>query len=250
MFGDYLTALRSYATLSTEARTRVAERLSAFVGIAPAALLKSNLRVAAFRDSLLREEKMEVGQYDSRFTLPLVASARQAVSDDPAMAQYTPAFIVAGNIYFREELKADFDVPYVAIEWARANMIWDYGRGPGLGAGPGPRDTTASDTARAQSGRPTPVRDQNFSNDLARAMRRNPDLRLFIGTGYYDLTTTIGAARELLARSPIDQNRVLLRDYESGHMPYLGAESLKQIATDVRQFIKSASVPNRARPRE
>ena len=261
--GEYFTAI-SDSSLSADARRRIAERLSQFVGIAPSTLLAADLRLTSrlFQDSLLRAEKLQVGAYDSRYTLPLAASGGDAVSDDPAMGQYVPGFVAVGSEYFRNELKADFGVPYVAIEWATVNRVWDWGRGgPGTAgrgasgrgasadtaqAGRGGGDTPATDGRGGRGGRGPTARDQNFTNDLATAMRRNPDLRLFVGTGYYDLVTTIGSAQETIGRSPIDRQRVTFRNYESGHMPYLGPENRRKLATDVRQFVTSASAPRRA----
>jgi carboxypeptidase C (cathepsin A) len=256
--GDYFSAI-SKPSLSSEERSRIAERMSQFVGIAPSTLVAADLRLSSrlFQDSVLRVEKLQVGAYDGRYTLPLAGSGGDPVSDDPAMGQYVPGFVAVGSEYFRNELKADYGVPYVAIEWATVNRVWDWGRGGGP-SGRGGRAGSPADSAQAgrdstastaegraggRGGRGAAGRDQNFTNDLATAMRRNPDLRLFVGTGYYDLVTTIGSAQETIARSPIDRQRVTFRNYESGHMPYLGPENRRKLAADVRQFIASASKP-------
>ncbi len=86
------------------------------------------------------------------------------------MGQYVPGFVAAYNSYASNELGVAIDDTYQAIAFRAVNAPWDYGRGPGGGA------------------------DKNFATDLAVAMRRNPQLRLMVGTGYYDLVTTLGSA--------------------------------------------------------
>ena len=68
-------------------------------------------------------------------------------------------------------------------------------------------------------------------------MRRNPDMRLFFGTGLYDLVTVAGNVRYTLAQSNLPLNRVTVKEYRSGHMPYLGEESAAQLEADMRAFI-------------
>ena len=68
-------------------------------------------------------------------------------------------------------------------------------------------------------------------------MRRNPSLRVFFASGLFDLCTTAGNARYLATHSHLDPARVLIREYPSGHMAYLGEESARLLGEDLRQFI-------------
>ena len=69
-------------------------------------------------------------------------------------------------------------------------------------------------------------------------MRRNPQLRVLVGTGYFDLVTTLGAAEEAVALSGMDMDRVSQLTYTSGHMPYMGKRSRAKLASDVRAFLR------------
>jgi carboxypeptidase C (cathepsin A) len=60
---------------------------------------------------------------------------------------------------------------------------------------------------------------------------------VFVGTGWYDLVTTAGAAEHALAHSGIARERVVFRNYASGHMPYLGPDSRRALADDIRRFV-------------
>ena len=54
-----------------------------------------------------------------------------------------------------------------------------------------------------------------------------------------DLCTTAGNARYLATHSNLDQNRVTIGEYPSGHMAYLGKESFDLLAKDMRAFFES-----------
>jgi carboxypeptidase C (cathepsin A) len=218
---EFVQALYAGARLPSGERQRLAERIAALTGLAASLVLENDLQVSAetFAKSLLQETGQQVGHYDSRFVLPLAASANDPVADDPAMGQYVPAFVAALNLHMRDELGVDLDLPYLAIEFHKINARWDYGAGPGVFS---PRD---------------------HAPDLAAAMRRNPALQLFVGTGWYDLATSVGDAEYMVAHAGFPRERVTLRQYESGHMPYLGPDSRRELAADLREFITQASRP-------
>src|SRR5690606_24960540 len=85
--GPFLTALVAGARLPERDRQEVAATLSGLVGIPAARLLELDLRLdgTTFGTELLREEGLQVGAYDSRYTLPAAASGGDPVADDPAM---------------------------------------------------------------------------------------------------------------------------------------------------------------------
>ena len=212
----YLTALYAGAALPEAEREAVAERLSALLGLPKGAVLANNLRLSpgAFARMLLAGENRQAGLYDARFTLPLAPNGNDPVADDPAMGQYVPGFVAAWSRYARETLKVTLDMTYEPIAFRSVNARWDCGFGPGVPVG------------------------RNYATDLAVAMRRNPSLRLLVGTGYYDLVTTLGAAEYTVRHAGIPLEAVTFREYESGHMPYLGAASRAELAADVRAFVQ------------
>lgn len=216
---DYVRALFAGSTLSEAERERVASSLARITGLAPATWLEHDLRIGPgrFAELLLKDDGLRIGLYDSRYTLQRQAGGGDPVVDDPAMGQYTPGFVAALNQYLVTELKVDPPGEYVPIAWTDVNFRWDWGAGPGVHV---PQDHTA---------------------ELATAMVRNPSLHVFIGAGYFDLVTTLGAAEYAIAHAAIPRDRVSLRGYPSGHMPYLGEDSARQLAADLRTFIREAS---------
>lgn len=213
--GEYRDALYAGWDLDADERRQIAERLAGLVGLSADEILELNLRVPnrGYAERLLAGVGKEVGMYDSRFVLPLENDGNDPVADDPAMGQYVPGYVAAVNLYLRRELGVELDRSYDAIEFRSVNARWDYGHGPGVPSS------------------------RNFTEDLATAARRNPALRIFVGTGYYDLVTTLGAAEYTLAHSGIERERVQFRNYESGHMPYLGPDSRRALADDIRRFV-------------
>jgi carboxypeptidase C (cathepsin A) len=218
----YLNALYAGSTLSTAERDAIVTRLAALTGLTPAVIRDNNLRISTnvFAQELLRDQGKQVGIYDGRYTLPLASSGKDPVADDPAMGQYVPGFVIACNMYIRDELGVKIDEEYQAIAFKSVNAKWDYGRGPGASS------------------------DINYANDLAIAMRRNPQMRLMIGEGYYDLITTLGSAEYTVAHAGIPLHATEMHLYPSGHMPYLGAESREALAHDVRAFITAGNSAN------
>ena len=69
------------------------------------------------------------------------------------------------------------------------------------------------------------------------AARRNPEFRLYMAVGLFDLVTTPGYARALENQLDMPLERIVRREYTSGHMPYLGEESIKAMTADMRDFI-------------
>ena len=208
---QYIPALYAGARLPQAQRLAVAQELASLTGISAQRVLELDLRLTAdvVMKELLREEGLEVGGYDARFTLPLKASGGDVVADDPAMGQYVPLYVGVLDKYMRESLGVQAPRAYNAIEFTRINSV--FWKGPPLS--------------------------QNHAASLATAMRRNPQLRLLVGTGYFDLVTTLGSAESTVALNGMDAQRVTMVEYRSGHMPYIGKQSRAQLARDVRAFV-------------
>lgn len=68
-------------------------------------------------------------------------------------------------------------------------------------------------------------------------MAANPRFRLMLGTGVFDTTTTIGAARYLADQAAYPRERIVLKEYEGGHMTYSNPDARTAMAQDLRAFI-------------
>jgi carboxypeptidase C (cathepsin A) len=74
------------------------------------------------------------------------------------------------------------------------------------------------------------------SPDLARALRRNPHLKVFVASGRYDLGTPYSASDWSLAQldAPADvRARVQHHYYDAGHMMYTRDADLSKLKSDL-----------------
>jgi len=78
------------------------------------------------------------------------------------------------------------------------------------------------------------------SPDLARALRRNPHLKVLAASGRYDLGTPYSASDWSLAQLDVPgevRGRVSHRYYDAGHMMYTRQADLAQLQADVAAWL-------------
>jgi carboxypeptidase C (cathepsin A) len=84
----------------------------------------------------------------------------------------------------------------------------------------------------------------NVLPDLATAMKRNPDLKVMINGGYFDVSTPYYEGwfeTHHLPIPPALQGNLEYHYYESGHMVYAHAPSLKALHDNVAAFVRKTS---------
>jgi carboxypeptidase C (cathepsin A) len=208
---DYGAALFAGSRLPEPQRNAIAARLSSYTGLSADFILKHHLRLDnnQFVAELLHERNLDVGKYDGRYTMPHIAGGADPVADDAAMTQYTPGYVAAFNEYIESELAVTLSDRYEVIAFRAVNAHWNW------------------------DGSPSDLR----SGELAAAMRRNPSLKLFVGSGYYDLVTPFADAQYTVDHADIPSERITVKNYESGHMVYLGDAPAHAFARDLREFL-------------
>jgi carboxypeptidase C (cathepsin A) len=224
---DYAQALIKGNNLSAEERQRVAARLSAYTGIPVAYLLKSNLRIeyGAFQKELLADQETTVGTLDTRFLGATLDPLSKVASYDPQSAAISAAYVAAFNSYVRGTLRYGEGTEFKSGIDIYGD--WDYKHQP-----PG-------------ADKPL-IALPNVLPDLAVAMKQNPDLKVMVNGGYYDVSTPYFAGKFEMRHLPVPQT--LLRNveyhyYESGHMVYAHEPSLVAIHDNVADFIRRTSSP-------
>ena len=215
---ELLPALAAGAELPHDERRAIAVRLAEILALDVQVVLDHDLRIPPTQYArLVREHAGEhVGLYDSRYTLPAEGAGHDAVTDDPGMGQYAPAFLGTIERYLHEELGYVTDEDYRGIAFADVYANWDYGDG-----------ADAPKTGALE--------------ELAAVLRRDRRFEVLIGVGDYDLVTTSASTEFAVARCQVDRSRVHLHRYASGHMPYLGAEPRQSLARDLREFVTRLS---------
>jgi carboxypeptidase C (cathepsin A) len=70
-------------------------------------------------------------------------------------------------------------------------------------------------------------------------MRENPDLKVMLATGWYDLATPFFGAEMALHKNGVVLDRVQFDYYDAGHMMYLSEPEGAKLSDDVRAFIRA-----------
>ena len=223
--GDYATALLKGNDLPDAERQRIAERLSAYTGLTVPYLLKSNLRIeyGAFQKELLANQEATTGTLDTRFVGATLDPLAKVASYDPQSAAISAAYVGAWNGYVRATLHYGS-----GIEFKSGIPIyskWDYKHAP--------------------PGTDTPlIALPNVLPDLAVAMKQNPDMKVMVNGGYYDVSTPYFEGVMEMRHLPVPpalRSNIEYRYYESGHMVYAHLPSLVALHDNVADFIRRTS---------
>ena len=212
--GGYLQALVKGYDLPERERRRVAARLQAMTGIGADYYLANDLAITkiAYARELLKDQGLMLGTYDARYVGPLPKPGERPT--DP-FAKVTAAIHPAMMEHYATRL----GVTWPASEYRTAapnTGSWTWA--PTLGPG-------------------GPFHDYDYAAHIDPAFQANARFRLMIGTGIYDLTTTVGPARYLVNRSNWPRGRVFQRQYEGGHMAYTHEPSLRAFTADIRAWV-------------
>jgi carboxypeptidase C (cathepsin A) len=220
--GEYWQALSAGATLSAEHKASIAAKLHEYTGLPADYILRSNLRinVGAFAKNLLGGDAT-AARDDARFSGPAFDPMAREADYDPAAAAFSSAFVSAFNDYVRTSLNFGQGKTYTAS--LDMDKTWEFLHQP-----PGEHSKYFAAA--------------NVMTDLAAAMKRDPNLKVQLNNGYYDLATPYFSAVYELRHLPIPaalQNNIEMHFYRSGHMIYLNEPELKSLRTNIATFIKA-----------
>ena len=216
-YEDYWPALARGAELAPAERSRIAAEAARLTGLDPGWVEDADLRIEAgrFRKELLRDRGRTVGRLDSRFLGRDRDDAGETFEFDPSMAAIRAPYTAAFNDYVRRELGYEDEKHY----WILGGGIgrWDFGGGNGYA------ETRSS---------------------LRDAMLRNPYMRVFVASGYYDMATPFFGAEYTmnhLGIPPELRENITIAEYEAGHMMYIDEPSLVKFKVDAAAFYAGSS---------
>ena len=212
---DYLTALEKGDRLSPKEREAVVDKLAEFTGLDKAFIDNRNLRIdrISFATELLRKQRQVIGLLDSRFTAANL-NPDASLSFDPAIAVIRPPFTSTFDDYVRRELGFKSDLEYFTLGGGIGQWDWD-------------AKNSYADT----------------SDNLRNTFAKNPYMKLFVASGYFDLATPYFGQEYTLAHLGLTRalrGNITMRLYRAGHMMYLDEACLIQLKHDVARFINSA----------
>jgi carboxypeptidase C (cathepsin A) len=218
---DYAMALQAGVTLPEDQKHAIAAKLHDYTGLPIDYIERANLRinVGEFIKTLLGSD-VTAGRLDTRFSGPTLDPMSKEAEYDPQSAAISSAYVSALNDYMRRELKFGDRKTYKSgIDiW----NSWDYMHKP-------PGSSTKIPSAA------------NVMPDLAAAMKQNPNLKVQLNGGYFDLATPYFSAVYELRHLPMQaslQNNIEMHFYESGHMVYAHEPDLKALHDNVAAFIE------------
>ena len=175
---------------------------------------------------LNRARGQNTGRLDARYVGPMRNLLTETAEGDPQSSAVTGAYTAAINSYLRDELRFGGDQRYSLS----GGVQWNWNRqatgGPGGGGGGG-RNMTPY-----------------VAGDLAQALVSNPNLRVEVENGYYDMATPFFATEytmDHLNLPPELRGHITMKYYEAGHMMYLREQDLAALKGNVAQFITSPS---------
>jgi carboxypeptidase C (cathepsin A) len=227
--GPYAEALYAGNALSAADTDKIANEMSALIGLSPTFIKEANLRISPtrFRKELLRDKNIILGRYDARFEGPDAEAAGDNPGYDPSDTGISGAYIGAFHDYLEGELKFKSNETY-NNSGPGLNQNWDWKHraagGPGGGFG---RQQTMPYVA----------------GDLGDTIRKNPHLKVFAANGIYDLATPFTATEWELAHMGTEskmRGNVTWGYYPAGHMVYLNVDALKEFRKDLNKFYDSA----------
>ncbi len=225
--GEYETALLQGSELPEARKQAVAEKLHNYTGLPVAYLLKANLRVTGgmFSKNLQLESEITTGRLDTRYSGPDLDPLSEEAEYDPQSNAISAAYTTAINQYLRKELKYGQQDTYKPTIWTDGGFSWDL-RHQAPGGPP---------AAFQESG-------TNVIPDLAYTMKSNPNVKVMLAGGYYDLATPFFEGMFEMHHLPIPQklqSNISYFYYPAGHMIYVNEGILKRFHTDVAAFIKA-----------
>jgi carboxypeptidase C (cathepsin A) len=216
---DYAVALAKGDGLTAKERQEVIDRLSRYTGLSKRYVEQMNLRIEIFRfcKELLRDQNRTVGRLDSRITGFDRLQASERPDFDPSMTAIRPPYTALLNDYVRGSLGFNTDLEYYILGGG-IKSPWEWGTGRGEGY-------------------------PDTSEPLRAAFAKNPYMKLFVASGYYDLATPYFATEYTLNHMGLEKSlrgNVSTAYYEAGHMMYIHDRSLEKLKRDVATFLKSA----------
>ena len=217
---DYAAALLAGGRLDARRRSRIARRITELTGLPQALVEEKNLRVAdqTYFFEAMRSQGRIVGRLEARSTGPMAASRSRQWEFDPGIEAIAAPYTMAALAYFGEQLGMTTEARYEVLSYD-VHKSWNWNRGEDKG------NSYAC-----------------TSPDLARALRRNTHLQVFVASGRYDLGTPYSASDWSLAQLDAPAEvlaRVQHRYYDAGHMMYTRSADLARLKSDLGAWLKA-----------
>ena len=214
---EYAPAMLKIDRLSVAEKNSLLDKFSRLSGLSRDFVDYNNFRVdlGEFNKELLRKQRRTTGRLDSRFIGFDKDSAGEGPDFDPSMTAIRTPYTAVFNDYVRRELGFKSDLEYYILGGGITSP-WNWNT-----------NNAYADT----------------SQSLSSAMRKNPYMKVFVASGYYDMATPYFAAEYTVSAMNLDpqlRKNFSFTYYEAGHMMYIEKNSLRKLKEDVASFISGS----------
>lgn len=223
---EYASALLKGDQLEVKEKGEIAGKLAGFSGVSKEYWLKADLRVSneEYFQELYREKGLTVGRLDSRFKGINEDPLSQFAFTDPTGDAISAPFVSAFKDYLYNDLKVRKDLSYTTNTGSREDFKWDWKHNGNM-------------IWNAQAAIST-------LPDMTSAMKRNPNLKILILNGYFDLATVFYAVEYSINHMGLDselKKNIIMEYFEAGHMMYTHKPSMEKFKKVVDEFIDQTS---------
>ena len=213
--GEYVTVLAKGDRLTPAERTKAIDKLHRLTGLEKRYLDQHDLRIEInhFTKELLRDRGMLVGRLDGRLTGVEGLNGDPVSEFDPSMTAIRAPYTAIFNDYARRELGYESDLHYYI-----------------LGGGTGPWDWGQAGSNRYAE----------TAGALRQAFAKNPYMRVYVGSGYYDLATPYFATEYTFSHMGLPamyKGQITTKMFPAGHMFYSLKPALAELSKDIEAFV-------------
>ncbi|MEV0797646.1 peptidase S10 [Kribbella sp. NPDC050281] len=214
----FAPALARGSRLSADERATLANGLSDLIGLDAGYIERARFRIehTHFFAELLRDRGLDTGRLDTRFTSVPANLNNEVQETDPSHMFIFFPYTAAFNQYVRAELGFHSDLEYEIL--TGRVQPWSYKEFEG-------RAVTTTD-------------------ELSAALRAQPDLRVYVGFGYYDGATPFSASEYVLDHLDVPSeitDKMVRKYYPAGHMTYVHEEVRVAQSADIAAFVLGES---------
>lgn len=209
---EWLPALLAGTSLDMPSRQRVAAGLATFTGLPAKYFLDNDLYLSKvdYRRLVLADRGLIVGENDSRYTGPSTLDQAPDAFLGAAMPA-AAADVLLGQLGIRDS--GEYRAQRLQLrEWLYIKQPFNMFD----------RDDYMQ---------------LDYLARLTKVMSDRPDLRVFIGGGWFDTTATAGAQDYQITRRGLDLQRMTVRRYPGGHSYFSEPQSRQEFGKDLRAFI-------------
>ncbi len=222
--GEYATALLLGSRLDEAKQAPLCKKIADMLGLSPEYVKASSLRIptSQFLKELLRKDSKIIGRFDSRYSGFDHNAIESVATRDPCFDAVVGPFTSAFQQYLQKELHVDRTAPYIILNH-NSSYGWNFSY-----------NQTAVGFGYLQT-----------SSKLVSLLEKNPDLGVFVASGYYDMATPFFATAHVLATLPIAPSllsNIKTSCYEAGHMMYIHEPIQAKMRDELSAFIKEKTV--------